>query len=198
MEIVKQNISGTSIAKCLVLLFFGYFCVLMAGITLQYIPVNSDVAFLQIKQTEVSEVAGYLPIFYIHVYTSMLVLLAGFTQFSKAILRSYKRIHRSMGYLYLFVVIVLSGPSGIFMGMHANGGMSSKIAFVLLGSLWVVFTSLAGYFAIKRDIINHKKFMYRSFALAVSAITLRFWKLILVYAFEPAPMDVYRVVAWLG
>jgi len=40
--------------------------------------------------------------------------------------------------------------------------------------------------------------MYRSFALTLSAITLRLWKVILVYLFQPAPMDVYQIIAWLG
>jgi hypothetical protein len=40
--------------------------------------------------------------------------------------------------------------------------------------------------------------MYRSFALTLSAITLRLWKYLLVGVFHPRPMDVYQVVAWLG
>ncbi len=40
--------------------------------------------------------------------------------------------------------------------------------------------------------------MLRSYALAVSALTLRAWKAILVYLFHPAPMDVYQIIAWLG
>jgi hypothetical protein len=40
--------------------------------------------------------------------------------------------------------------------------------------------------------------MLRSFALALSAITLRAWKYALVAIFHPRPMDVYQLVAWLG
>jgi hypothetical protein len=40
--------------------------------------------------------------------------------------------------------------------------------------------------------------MLRSFALTLSAITLRIWKVVLVALFQPKPMDVYRWVAWLG
>ena len=40
--------------------------------------------------------------------------------------------------------------------------------------------------------------MIRSYALTLSAITLRVWKYLIVLAFEPPPMDVYRLVAWLG
>ncbi|WP_425562939.1 DUF2306 domain-containing protein [Mucilaginibacter gynuensis] len=40
--------------------------------------------------------------------------------------------------------------------------------------------------------------MYRSYALTLSAISLRLWKWGLVLLLQPRPMDVYRVVAWLG
>lgn len=40
--------------------------------------------------------------------------------------------------------------------------------------------------------------MIRSFALTLSAITLRLWKVVLVKLFHPAPMDVYMIIAGLG
>uniref|UniRef100_UPI0025FE77CE DUF2306 domain-containing protein n=1 Tax=uncultured Chryseobacterium sp. TaxID=259322 RepID=UPI0025FE77CE len=42
------------------------------------------------------------------------------------------------------------------------------------------------------------QWMWRSFAFTISAITLRMWKVIIVYALHPDPMDVYQVIAWLG
>jgi hypothetical protein len=45
---------------------------------------------------------------------------------------------------------------------------------------------------------EHKQWMWRSFALTLSAITLRMWKVIIVYLFHPNPMDVYQIIAWLG
>ena len=40
--------------------------------------------------------------------------------------------------------------------------------------------------------------MIRSYALTLSAITLRAWKFGINNSFELPPMDVYRAVAWLG
>ncbi|RKR11351.1 putative membrane protein [Flavobacterium sp. 90] len=180
------------------LVCFSYFFILMIKITLQYIPLNSNVAFLQIKQTEISQIPFYYPIFYVHVYSAIFVLLAGFSQFSSALLKKYPTTHRNIGKFYVFVVLFLSAPSGLFIGIFANGGFYSKISFVSLSILWFYFT-LKGFTAIKnKNIIKHKAFMFRSFALTFSAITLRFWKVILVYLFHPAPMDVYQIIAWLG
>ncbi len=179
-------------------LCFSYFFILMIKITLQYIPFRNDVAFLQIKQTEVTEIPFYTTFFYIHVYSAIFVLLAGFTQFNSGLLKRKPAIHRNIGKLYVFIVLFLSAPSGLFIGIFANGGFYSKISFVTLSILWFYFT-LKGFLTIKnKNIKLHKAFMLRSFALTFSAITLRFWKVFLVYLFQPSPMDVYQIIAWLG
>ncbi|SDL24857.1 Predicted membrane protein [Pedobacter sp. ok626] len=180
------------------LLLFVYFFILMLQITLKYIPLSSDVAFLQIKQTEVGNLKSYLPIFYVHVYSAIFVLLAGITQFNSKIQIRYKKVHKVSGYFYAGVVLLFAAPSGIFIGCFANGGVIAKVSFVLLGVLWFYFTLKAIILVLKADVINHKKYMWRSFALACSAITLRLWKVVLVYLFHPAPMDVYQIIAWLG
>lgn len=177
---------------------FGFFFILMIQITWQYIPFKKDVAFLQIKQTEVITIPFYIPFFYLHVYSAIFVLIAGFSQFNAALLNKFPRIHRNIGKVYVFTVLFLSAPSGLFIGVFANGGFYSKISFVTLSILWFYFT-LKGFITIKnKNIIQHKAFMLRSFALTFSAITLRLWKVILVYFFHPSPMDVYQIIAWLG
>lgn len=180
------------------LIVFGYFFVLMLIITLKYIPFSTTIAFLQIKQTEVTETPYYLTFFYIHVYSAIFALVAGFTQFNKYILNQFTMIHRIIGRLYVYVVLFLAAPSGLFIGYYANGGLISKIAFILLSVLWFFYT-LQGVFRIKsKKTVAHKSYMYRSFALCFSAVTLRIWKVILVYLFQPQPMDVYQIISWLG
>jgi hypothetical protein len=177
---------------------FGYFFILMINITLKYIPFNTNTAFLQIKQTEVTQIPSYVFFFYLHVYTAIFALIAGFTQFSQIILKKYPTIHKYIGRVYVFTVLFLASPSGLFIGFYANGGIYSQISFVILAAFWFYFT-LKGFIHIKnKKILLHKKFMLRSFALTFSAITLRLWKVILVYLFHPAPMDVYQIIAWLG
>ena len=104
-----------------------------------------------------------------------------------------------MGAIYIVTVLLLTGPSGLIMGFFANGGPLSVVAFSTLALLWWWFTFKA-YTAIRnRDYEAHSKFMYRSFALTLSAVTLRLWKYVIVnYLYEMPPMDLYRLVAWLG
>ncbi len=175
----------------------AYFTVLMLLITLQYIPVTTDAAFLQIKQSYINN-SLWFACFYIHVYTSMFALVAGFTQFWPLIIKQFKKIHRLTGYVYIVTVVFISGPASLVMGWYANGGLSSRIAFVLLGCLWIFFTAKAWERAIKGDFTAHRKYMIRSYALTLSAISLRAWKVLIVFSFHPGPMDAYRIVAWLG
>ena len=180
------------------LVLFSLFFVLMLNITLKYVSFESDVAFLQIKQTEVKSISLYIYIFYVHVITSIVTLLAGFTQFNSLITRRFPKIHVVLGRIYVYTVLVVAAPSGIYIGWYANGGITSKIAFISLGILWWLFT-LIGVLKIKRkNLILHSKWMHRSFALACSAITLRLWKVILVYLLQPSPMELYQIIAWLG
>lgn len=186
------------ISNIVVILLLGHFSFLMLQITLRYIPFSTTASFLQIKQTEVEEYSYYLPVFYTHVYTAVFCLLAGFTQFNSFIRKQYTWLHRLSGYLYVAVVILFAAPSGLVMGLHANGGIIAVFFFVTLSVLWWWFTYRAVDCIRKGDVPKHRRFMVRSFALALSAITLRLWKVILVYLFQPSPMDVYVVVAGLG
>jgi hypothetical protein len=62
----------------------------------------------------------------------------------------------------------------------------------------MLFTYLSFNYAKKLDFKKHQKFAIRSFALTLSAISLRLFKFIIVFLFHPPPMDAYRIVSWLG
>lgn len=181
----------------------AFFCWLMASITVNYIPYNIDVGFLRIKQQYIG-VDHWRIAFFIHVYASIWVLLAGFTQFSNTIQRTNPRLHRVMGYIYVTDVLVITGPAGLIMGFYANGGDWSQVAFVLLAGLWIFFTAMALVKAKQKDFKAHRNYMIRSYALTLSAISLRAWKYLITNSYHldsslvVRPMDVYRIVAWLG
>jgi uncharacterized membrane protein len=187
----------------LLLAALAFFCWLMARITVEYIPYQTDVGFLRIKQDYI-DINHWRIAFFIHVYASMWVLLAGFTQFSKALLKKNPRLHRTMGYIYVVNILTITGPAGLVMGFYANGGFLSRVAFVALALLWIYFTAMAVVKARQKDFKSHKNYMIRSYALTLSALTLRVWKYAITNAYHIdaslvfPPMDVYRIVAWLG
>jgi Predicted membrane protein (DUF2306) len=183
--------------NALILLALAFFTFLMAQISAAYLPYNTDVGFLRIKQDYI-DIDHWRIAFFVHVYASLWVLLAGFTQFSGKIQDFYPKLHRMFGYIYVTDVILITGPAGLLMGFYANGGLPSKISFCLLAIGWITFTAIALAKAKKGDFVSHRNFMIRSYALTLSAVTLRAWKWGITNSFEVPPMDVYRAVAWLG
>lgn len=188
---------GVTGLNALVLLALGVFTFLMAQITVEYIPYDTDVGFLRIKQDYI-DIDHWRIAFFVHVYASMWALLAGFTQFSSAIQSYYPRVHRTLGYVYVTNVLLITGPASLVMSLYANGGPTSKIAFALLAIGWITFTAIALVKAKNGDFAAHRNFMIRSYALTLSALTLRAWKWSITNTVELPPMDVYRAVAWLG
>jgi hypothetical protein len=169
----------------------------MLRIIFLYIPVQNDVAFLQLKQAYI-HITPWRIAFFVHVFSSLFVLLAGFTQFSKWLLNNKPKLHRTIGYSYVLNVLMITGPAGLLMSFYANGGITSRIAFVSLSVLWIGFTGIALYRAVKKDFRSHRFFMIRSYALTLSAVTLRIWKVLLANYTDLPPMDRYRIIAWLG
>ncbi|MES2430223.1 MAG: DUF2306 domain-containing protein [Bacteroidota bacterium] len=175
----------------------AFFTFLMLRIVIPYRTLETDIAFLQLKQAFI-HIDVWRISFFIHVFTSTLVLFAGFTQFSKKLLKNKPKLHRRLGYIYVGNILLITGPSGLIMSFYANGGILSIIGFIILSILWMSTTGIALYKAINKDFIGHRMFMIRSFALTLSAISLRAEKVLFAEFTDIAPMDRYRIIAWLG
>lgn len=172
-------------------------CFLMLRTIVGYSSFRDDVQFLLLKQAYIHNKV-WKTAFYIHVFSAIIALFAGFTQFSPEFLRQYRKIHRLIGRIYVWDILAVNFPAAMIMAVYANGEMVGKSAFVLLDVLWFWFTYQAYATARKRNFGNHKDFMIRSYALTFSAITLRTWKLILSHAFVIDPAELYKIDAWMG
>lgn len=183
-------------------IFFVYFilCIatyLMLRMLVDYTAFRDDVDFLRFKQTYV-KYPWWKAAFYIHVFTAILALMAGFTQFSREILKNHRSLHRLAGRIYAYNILIVNFPAGMILAVCANGLLPGRIAFFLLDCLWFTFTYVAVLAARQGQISRHQAFMIRSYALTFSAITLRTWKFILSRSFHIDPLHLYMMDAWLG
>ncbi|MDB6119113.1 MAG: hypothetical protein JWO08_2894 [Verrucomicrobiaceae bacterium] len=170
---------------------------LMLKLIVQYSALDDHVGFLEQKQ-DYLHLKVWKGAFYIHVFSSILTLLAGFTQFSTEILKKHRRLHKLVGRIYAWDILAVNFPAGLVMAVYANGHLPSKIAFLILDSLWFWFT-LKAVLEIKRgNIQSHRDYMTRSYALTLSALTLRTWKIILTNTTSIPPETIYMMDAWLG
>jgi hypothetical protein len=169
---------------------------LMYQLSVPYTSFQKNIDFLATKQN-VYHINYWRYAFYAHVFTSILVLPAGFTQFNKWFFR--KTWHRRLGVLYLLTVLLIAAPTGFLMGLHANGGLAAKTSFVLLSSLWFITTLLAIISAKARRFTDHGEWMLYSYALTLSAISFRLIALGFdLFHIHARPQEVYVTTAWLS
>ena len=182
------------------ILFYLVMCVatfLMLRMIIGYASFDTHYEFLSQKQ-EYIHIKEWLYAFYIHVFTSLFTLIAGFTQFSSYILVYHKKLHKAMGRLYVYAVLLINFPTGFIMAIYASGLWPSKLAFIILDSLWFLFTCKAFITAKQGDFMAHKQYMIRSYALTFSAITLRTWRIIISALIVINPLQLYMIDAWMG
>lgn len=169
---------------------------LMFQLSVPYTSFQKNIDFLATKQN-VYHIDYWRYAFYAHVFTSVFVLPAGFTQFNSRFFS--KGWHRKLGMVYILTVLFISAPTGILMGIHANGGLAAKASFLLLSILWFVTTLLALLSAKKRQLINHGEWILYSYALTLSAITFRLIALGFdLFDIRVRPQEVYVTAAWLS
>lgn len=186
-----------SIKQIVIYLFLFMATFLMVKMVWLYSSFNPSVAFLALKQDYINN-GIWRYCFYIHVFSSVITLLAGFTQFNQLVLAHFTNWHRVMGKIYILFVLFMNVPSGFVLAIYANGYWSSKIAFIILDLLWFFYTLKAWLAIGNKNFLEHKNYMIRSFALTLSAITLRTWKLFFSTFTTLDHELVYMIDAWLG
>jgi len=184
----------------------------MGSIAMPYLlpPFPTDIDFLASKQIVIDK-KHWLIAFYIHISSSVVVISVGITQFSKKIMLSYPKLHRLMGKIYIFLILLVACPSGFVMAFYGNGGPSAQLAFILQALAWWYLTFMAYRQIHAGKVKAHGEYMIRSYAMTLSAISLRaatylisYWKLENQFycPSEAYPLlcypDFYIMVAWLS
>lgn len=193
---------NVSILRSLINVFafvlIAYASYLLILLSLPYIHFEKNVDFLSTKQL-IYHIRPWRYSFYIHVFTSPLVIVAGLIQFNRYILRKYPTFHRYSGYVYVAVLLMITGPAAFIMSLYANGGYIAQVSFVTLSSLWITFTLIAFLKIRKGDLERHVKWNMRSYALTLSAVTLRFYAYLFdVFNVNLGPVETYITVAYLS
>ena len=171
--------------------------IIMAVTVSQYASMDTSTGFLQYKQEYIGN-RLWLDAFYVHVFTCFLCLIAGLTQFLPWMQQQHRLLHRSIGIFYVVNILFINVPSGMILAFQANGGAASRMAFVVLDLLWAWTTTMAWIHIKRGNVLQHRAFMIRSFALTLSAISFRLWKQVWLHTTDWDPALVYKIDAWLG
>jgi uncharacterized membrane protein len=132
----------------------------------------------------------------LHAIAGSIALMVGPWQLSASLRATHPRVHRWLGRVYVADVLV-AWLLAVFLTPTVTTGFPAASAFFTIGLLWMGFMVL-GVFAIRRhDIQAHRRWMLRSYAMAFTAVTIRFY-------FHPAKAlgisfeHIYAASLWLS
>jgi uncharacterized membrane protein YozB (DUF420 family) len=127
----------------------------------------------------------YYPLLVAHVLFATMAMLMCCVQIWPWFRRRYPAAHRMMGQVYIFGGVIPAGIIGLIIGAVSPYGPTLRASNVLLATLWLIFT-ITGFWMVRRHrLVEHRRWMVRSFALTMSVITNRIWAAIAVVVLLP-------------
>jgi len=112
--------------------------------------------------------------FVLHVFAAPVALATGLFQFLPNLRSRRPNIHRWCGRLY-GVAVVTAGVAGLVLALGLFDRPVAGAGFLILAVLWLGTTARAVQLAIKGRIREHQRWMIRSWALTLAAVTLRIY-----------------------
>jgi len=175
---------------------FAFSCVSIALYPITYFVIDRRFGLLSTKTPELLADLTWNIAFYGHIIFGGIVLLIGWTQFSKSLRKNKMHLHRTIGKIYI-IGVMISGLCGLIIALNATGGIVAKTAFIGMDIFWLVSTMMAYRYVKNRKIVLHQYAMIMSYALCFSAVTLRIWLPILTVSFGGFH-EAYPIVAWVS
>lgn len=136
-----------------------------------YIPPNFDSDFLRGRDAYFW--GAYRWAFYTHIVSGPASLVLGTILVSNRFRRTAPAWHRRFGRAQAVGILLFVAPSGLWMAYYAATG---AIAAAGLGSLAIATAAsvvLGWRAAVMRRVVNHRRWMWRTFLLLCSAVVIR-------------------------
>jgi uncharacterized membrane protein len=108
-----------------------------------------------------------------HTICGVMALLSGPVQFSSRLRQRHLKLHRVLGRIYVLSVFI-----GAFTGIALASGRPGMPGTCMQAAAWIVCTSAAFITARNRQIVQHRQWMARSYAVTftfVSSRVLNLW-----------------------
>jgi uncharacterized membrane protein len=132
----------------------------------------------------------------LHAGLAATALILGPWQFLGRLRRNRPRFHRRLGTLYVCCCLI-AAPAGMVLALGTTAGPLASAGFGLLAIVWLTVTANAWRLARRREFAAHQRWMMRSFALTLAAVTLRLYLPIsVVMGFTYA--QAYPVISFLA
>ncbi len=134
---------------------------------------------------------------FLHVLPAALLFLLAPFQFFAQLRSRYINVHRWSGRVILVTVIPV-GLSGFFFGTMPFGGVPETSAVLVFGGLFL-FAAGRAFIAIRLgDVVRHREWMIRMFAVVIGISTMRVIDLVLFSAIEISARTAFGISIWTG
>jgi len=177
--------------------FIAWGIVLLILTIIPHLSFQDNVGFLR-KKRDVLHLWHWKSAFYIHIFSSIPVIVIGFLQFFPVLWKKHRKLHAWSGKLYVGLILFISGPTGLWMAFYANGGLWGVYGLVFQGLFWFAFTYYAYIFAVKKSWKKHTDMMIYSYAMTLSAVSFRFFQYSNGAYFQINPDLAYKLISWVS
>lgn len=143
---------------------------------------------LDVRQSRVTPPPGmswYYPMLVAHIGFATIAMVTCVLQVWPWLRHRYPVAHRRIGRVYVFAGAVPAGIAGLFIAVVSPFGPAAAVSNTLLAVLWLGFTITGFRMARARRFAEHRRWMIRSFALAISIITNRIWGVVWALVLGP-------------
>lgn len=137
-----------------------------------------------------------VPWLFIHVAGAVTALVTGSFQFLPALRRGSRAPHRWIGRPYVMGCLI-GGAAGLILAFGSSAGPIASAGFGSLAVIWTVATLLGWRAVLQGRFAEHRRWMIRSWALTLAAVTLRLY-LPLVMALDLPFLPWYRAISFLA
>jgi len=131
----------------------------------------------------------------LHAGFAATALLIGPFQFFPELRARRRTLHRRLGTTYV-ICVMGGGLAGLVLSLGTTAGPVTGAGFGLLAVTWLICTANAWRLAVRRAFVDHERWMIRSFALTLAAVTLRIYMPIAGSLHLNMPAA-YAAIAWL-
>lgn len=125
-----------------------------------------DPAMSRLKPPEGNDL--YYPLLVAHVLFGTVAMSTACFQVWPAFRARHRRGHRITGRIYVYAGALPAGVLGLYIGWHTAAGPSVRVANLVGSALWLLVTVVGLRMARQKRYNDHRRWMSRSFALAMS------------------------------
>jgi uncharacterized membrane protein len=137
-----------------------------------------------------------IPWLVIHVAGAVTALALGSLQFLPALRRGAGPPHRWIGRTYV-VACLVGGVAGLILAPGSFAGPIATAGFGGLAVIWIAVNILGWRAAVQGRFVEHRRWMIRSWALTLAAVTLRLY-LPTVMVLDLPFLPWYRAISFLA